>query len=1157
MFNLPQQEQKILEFWEKEKIFEKSLAASKGKKPFVFYEGPPTANGKPGLHHVLARAYKDIILRYKTMQGFFVPRKAGWDTHGLPVELEVEKELGLDSKKEIEEYGIGNFMHKAKESVWRYKSQWELLTKRMGFWLDLEHPYITYETSYIESLWYIIATYWKKKLLQEDFKVVPWCYRCGTPLSSHELAQGYQKVADSTVYVRFKLKEGQKYEGYILAWTTTHWTLPGNIGLAVGQAISYAIARGKNTQKVYILAEDKLSLLEGMEEGGYELIKTVQGQELEGLSYEPIFNIPALASEHSFKVYLADFVTTEDGTGVVHTAAMYGEDDYQLAKKARLPLHHTVTPEGKFTDEVPQGFAGMQVKSQEVIDKIEAYLRQKDLLFKRDQISHDYPFCWRCKNPLLYYATKTWFVRVTSVKEKLIKNNESVNWIPDHLKHGRFGNFLSEVKDWAFSRERYWGTPLPVWKCQQCGQVQVIDSLASLQTESQKRNQFVLIRHCGAVNNEKDILSSFPEKAGYPLTSLGREQADVLAQALKSYHIDLIVASPVLRTRQTAEIIAKHVGAPVEIDEELREIDMGPFNGGPSKPYHEFWGSREARFTKTPLEGMENFHQLKKRVVKRIKELDAQHEGKTIAIVSHAANLWVLDGTLQGLSEDAIAQDFPEDFHTGEARVAHVALPFNEEGEVDLHRPYIDGIMLACRACKGVMKRVPEVADVWFDSGAMPFAQAHWPFERGQKAGSTAAKGIDFPADYISEAIDQTRGWFYTLLATSTLLGYKAPYKHVISLGHLLDEKGRKMSKSLGNIIDPFDAADQYGMDTIRWYFFVVNTPGSYKRFDPKEIRSHQQRFLTTLFNTGQFLQLYGGGQAKTMQARMRKITSTKPHHILDVWILSRLHSVIRDVTDYLEAYDITQSARLLEEFVDDLSNWYVRRSRERMQGKDAGPTAALLAYVLDCTARLAAPFVPFSGEILFREVLAPLGATKEESVHLTSWPRANAEYISKSVQEDMQQVRNLAALALAKRAEVKIKVRQPLSRLIVNNARIAGNPELAQLLSDEVNVKEIVHDPSVGSEVKLDTTLTPDLIQEGFVRELIRQVQGLRKDKGLLPKQKISLYLSDPALLSESWKSYVAQKINASAITHERDSGDTRELNFEGKVVTIAVDVA
>jgi len=1181
----PEKEQEILAFWEKERVFEKSVEARKGKKPFVFYEGPPTANGKPGIHHVLARSFKDIILRYKTMRGFFVPRRAGWDTHGLPVELEVEKKLGINSKEEIERYGIAKFVKKAKESVWQYKSEWETLTRRMGFWIDLDNPYITYETSYIETLWYIIKQWYEKGLFVEDFKVVPWCYRCGTPLSSHELAQGYKTTKDLAVFVKFKVKNFERHglpeNTFLLAWTTTPWTLPGNVALAVGKEIDYVlfenqtnIDRGIQNGELhlregwYIVAQNRFPDL--IKEGNYFTgsQRVLNGGELVGLSYEPLFDVPQLQSEKSYKVYAAPFVSADEGTGVVHTSVMYGEDDFELGQAVGLPKVHTVTQKGTFIDSLGEGLGGMPVKAKETEGKIISYLEEKNLLFAKEEYEHEYPHCWRCKNPLLYYATRSWFVKTTAVRDALIKNNSKISWIPEHLKDGRFGNFLEEVKDWAFSRRRYWGTPLPIWRCEQekCGAIEVVGSCKELNERADGNgNTFFLVRHGEAQSNVSDTLSSYPEDEKNGLTEKGTAQAHEAAALLKKEKVDFIFTSPLLRAQKTAQILSDTTGAAIVVENRLREIDFGSFQGKSVSEYEAYWGSHQGRFTKISEEGRENFHDVKVRAVEAIKEINAKYQGKRIALVTHQACAWVLEGALKGLSEKEIARDFPDDIANGEVRnLPFPNLPFGGEGEVDLHRPFIDEVKLQCLKCKGTMRRVQDVADVWFDSGAMPFAQAHWPFAwaqvKSEKLKVKSLGELEFPADYIVEAIDQTRGWFYTLLAIATLLGFENPYKNVISLGHLLDDKGRKMSKSLGNIINPFEAMEKYGADAIRWYFFVVNPPGLSKRFDPKEILSHQRGFLMMLGNCANFLKLYGSKDDE-VKSLAERFSRERPEKRLDRWILSRLHETNRDVTVCLESYDITQAARKLEDFVSDLSTWYIRNSRDRIQ--DEKEVTAVLYIVLSTAAKLIAPFVPFSAEIIAKD-LQDFDRMEDqpESIHLADWPEIKEEFIDAALNDEVRRTRDMVSATLAKRVEAGVPLRQILRLVIVGGGTpVALFPDEQELFRRAVNIQGVsISDSSVEDVGGLDTNLTPELLKEGFKREFMRQAQDLRKQTGLRPGDSVVLFVSDPWLFSGEYfaadQQEIMAKVGATSVEIKMPPAKSavKKLNFEGKEVTIGV---
>ncbi len=925
----PKTEEKILEFWKRERVFEKSVKNRAGKKTFVFYEGPPSANGRPGIHHILARVYKDLICRYKTMAGFRVPRKAGWDTHGLPIELQVEKELKLKNKKDIEKYGVGRFNEKARETVWKYKEEWDRLTERVGFWLDLKNPYITYEPEYIESLWHILSLIYKKKLLYRDFKVVPYCPRCGTALSSHEVAQGYEKVSENSVYVKFRLKPGQEIKTekgkfsvgknvFVLSWTTTPWTLPGNEALAVGVKIKYEILTLENGEVLIFAADREKDInIEGMKKAS----EFAAGKNLVGLAYEPLFDAPKLKSKTSFKIYAADFVNTEEGTGIVHIAPMYGVDDFNLGAKAGLPKIHTVDLDGKFTEDCGAGSKGFSAKSSEAENKIVECLKAAGNLLKIKKYEHDYPFCWRCRSALLYYAKSSWFIAMEKLRAKLIANNQKINWIPAHIKYGRFGEWLNEIKDWAVSRERYWGTPLPIWRCEKCGKETAVGSLAEL-----------------------DKLS---------------------AQKLKK----------------------------------------------------------------------------------------GEHN-------------W----------------------------------PVNEKMELDLHRPYVDGVFLKCKKCGGKMERVKDVVDVWFDSGAMPFAQAHWPFEKNKKIDfknpEAANYKFEYPADFVCEGIDQTRGWFYTLHAVGALLGKGEAYKNVISLGHVLDEKGEKMSKSRGNVVEPAAIIEKYGADALRWYFFTINPPGESKLFAARDVEERLRRFVLTLSNVLVFYRTYSSENPKL------KIQSLKLGS-LDRWILSRLNQTVKTVGKNLDKYEITQAARTVDGFVDDLSRWWLRRSRQRFSGAGGETASAVLKFILEEAAKLVAPFTPFLAEYIWSE------SGGKESVHLQDYPKASIKMIDAELEKRMDSARKIAAEGLALRAAAGIKVRQPLASLKIRDEKIKNETELIDLIKDELNVKEIIFDKRLGSALELDTKITAALKEDGLIRELARQIQGMRKDAGLTPKDAIKIYFA------------------------------------------------
>lgn len=929
--NFPQKEKEILSFWHKNKVFEKSLAKNKGKKRYVFFEGPPTANAAPGIHHVLARAFKDLFPRYKTMQGFLVERKAGWDTHGLPVEIALEKELKITSKEEIEKFGVDKFNALAKKHTWSFKEAWEELTERMGFWLDLKNPYITYDPSYIESLWWIIQRAWEKGLLYKGHKVVPHCPRCGTALSSHEVALGYEEIEEDSIFVKFKVR-GRK-NTYILAWTTTPWTLPGNVALAVDPDIFYLEAE-KNNEHL-ILAE---ALAKGILGSDFKRVRRFWGKELLGWEYEPLF--PGAISQsvknykNAFKVYPADFVTTDEGTGVVHTAVMYGEDDYQLGEKVGLPKVHTVDEGGRFLPQVKK-WAGKFVKDKEVEKGIVEDLKKRNLLFKTVSYKHDYPFCWRCETPLLYYAKDSWFLKMSQLREVLIKNNQQINWIPAHLKEGRFGEWLSEVKDWAFSRERYWGTPLPVWESK---------------------------------NGDRICIGSFAE-----LRKLAKDK--------------------------------KKIGSP-------------------------------------------------------------------------------------------------------------------PAGGFDPHRPFVDKIVLVKNGKE--YKRVPEVVDVWFDSGAMPFARWHYPFEnRGR-----IERGVSFPADYIAEGIDQTRGWFYTLLAVATILGKGAPYRNVISLGLVMDAKGQKMSKSKGNVVDPREVIEGFGADALRWYFYTVNQPGMSKNFDLKGVREVVQRFLLTFWNVYSFFVTYA------CLDKFKPKKTFQPKHILDKWILSELNLLVSEITGSLEKYDVKKAGDSIEVFVDKLSNWYVRRSRRRFW-KNQNDADKLSAYqslyiVLVTLAKLIAPFMPFVSETIYLNLKQKRNPI---SVHLADWPKAGKIDKNRKVIDLMEKTRELVEIGLNQRERAGIKVRQPLSEFKITLKSLPQ--DFKELIADELNVKKVTS----GKTTKLVTKLTPKLREEGLARELVRFIQIMRKKANFKVEDRIEVGIEGKGWekVIKNFGRYISQEVLAVSLNSSK----------------------
>ncbi|SHI47414.1 isoleucine--tRNA ligase [Parasporobacterium paucivorans] len=1021
-------EKEVEKFWKENRIFEKSIEDRKDAEPFVFYEGPPTANGKPHIGHVLTRVIKDLIPRYKTMKGYRVPRKAGWDTHGLPVEIEVEKLLGLDGKEQIEEYGMARFIEKCKESVWKYKGMWEDFSSVVGYWVDMDHPYVTYENNYIESEWWALKQIWEKGLLYEGHKIVPYCPRCGTPLSSHEVAQGYKDVKEKSAIVRFKVK-GE--DAYFMAWTTTPWTLPSNVALCVNPEETYA--KVEHEGRTYYMAE---SLLETVLKENFKTLETFKGKDLEYKEYEPLFDFTNVKKK-AFYVTCADYVTLTDGTGIVHIAPAFGEDDSNVGKKYDLPLLQLVDSKGEMTEETP--WAGVFCKDAD--DFILRDLDEKEMLYEAPEYEHSYPHCWRCDTPLIYYARESWFIAMTQVKEDLIKNNNKINWIPESIGKGRFGDWLENVQDWGISRNRYWGTPLNIWKCE-CGHIHSIGSISELK-------------------------------------------------------------------------------------------EMSP--------------------------------------------------------------------------------NCPDD--------------------IELHRPYIDDVTITCGQCGKQMNRVPEVIDCWFDSGSMPFAQHHYPFENQELFKE------QFPADFISEAVDQTRGWFYSLLAISTLLFNEPSFKNVIVLGHVQDENGQKMSKSKGNAVEPLDALNQFGADAIRWYFYVNSAPWLPNRFHDKAVTEGQRKFLGTLWNTYAFYVLYAnidGFDPTKYSLEYDKLS------VMDKWILSKLNSLVADADNNLENYKVTETARAIQEFVDDLSNWYVRRCRERFWAKgmeqDKINAYMTLYTALVTVCKVAAPMIPFMTEAIYQNLVISVDKEAPESIHLCEFPSADDLFMDKELEDNMDSVLEIVVMGRACRNISNIKNRQPIAKMYVKSEK-ALSEYYKEIIEEELNVKEVVFTedarnftsysfkpqlktvgPKFGKllnqirtalsaldgnsamdevnesgklkllldseeiildkedliidtaqvegyvsqtnnklTVAMDTNLTEELIEEGFVREIISKIQTMRKEADFEVMDKIRIYVGENDHVREIIKrnevEIKAEVLAQEIILDAAPAGYSKEWNINSEEVVFGVE--
>ncbi len=1091
-------EEKLLEFWRDQNIFNKTLEKDSPMGEYNFFEGPPTANGRPGIHHVGARSFKDIIPRYKTMRGFSVRRKAGWDTHGLPVELQVEKALGLKSKKEIEAYGIAEFNKQCKESVWLYKDEWEKLTARMGFWLDMKDPYVTYENSYIEALWGIMKKINDRGHLYKDFRVGPWCARCGTTLSSHELNQpgAYKDVKDLSVFAKFPIIGFDK--AYFLAWTTTPWTLPGNVALAVGADIDYVEAKAGD--EIYVLAKELVKILPE----GYEIIAEHKGSEMVGMKYEPLY--PYMKNlvkdqdekmEKAYQVYTADFVTTTDGTGIVHTAVMYGADDFELGTKLGLPKFHTVTEEGKFiagTDFLEGRFVKEKNEKGEetvAIDIIKD-LAGRGLLFKKEKYEHSYPHCWRCDTPLIYYARTSWYFAMSKLREQLLAANQKINWEPDHIKEGRFGEWLDGIKDWAISRDRYWGTPLPVWSTAS-GKNVVIGGLEDLKKYAKKSgNNYFVMRHGQSMANVKKVWD-FKNDPEDHLTDEGKKQIAESVPFLKDKNIDVIIHSPIVRTTETAHEVVNYLGftGQVVVDERLHEFNPGEkYQGQPMVDFMTRFNHYTDRYTFENPDG-ETYSDVRKRMVGALYEYEQKYQGKNILIISHGGPVLNILLGAEGVETQKIHDQIEDTHYLKNAEIRaldFVPLPHNENYELDFHKPYIDAVELELDGEK--LTRTPEVMDVWFDSGSMPMAQDH-------KLGE--AMNFDpRPADYIAEGVDQTRGWFYTMHAIANML-HDSPteaYKNVICMGLLMDANGQKMSKSRGNVVDPWAMFDKYGADVVRFWFYSVNQPGESKNFDEKLLDEANKKVFNILRNIVSFYDMYAGESAD--------VDPYVSSNVLDSWILALWNKTLGTVVAGLEKYQPLEPARALRDFVGEFSTWYIRRSRDRFKSDDTNDRGFALAttkYILQEIAKTMAPFTPFIAE----EIWQKFG--NSESVHLENYPVEKS--VDQGVIEKMEQVRVLVTLGFDARQKVNIKVRQPLAKLTVAKHELES--EYLEILKDELNVKDVVIDKALEQgNVILDIVITEELKNEGDMRELSRTIQEMRKNANLMPSDRVVVSLAE-----------------------------------------------
>jgi isoleucyl-tRNA synthetase len=1151
-FSIAKEEEKILEFWNTNKIFEKTLEKTKNGKPFTFYDGPPFATGLPHYGHILASTIKDVIPRYQTMRGRYVRRRWGWDCHGLPIEEIVERKLGISGKKQIEEIGIKKFNETCRSMVLEYVAEWKRMVNRIGRWIDFDNSYKTMDRDYMESVWWAFKKIYDKGLIYEGRKVLPYCSRCETPVSSFEVAldNSYKDVSEEAVTVKFKIKDQKlkiKIEGsiYLLAWTTTPWTLPGNVALAVGGDIKYVIV--KNNDEYLILAKDLVQKTLGEE---IEIVRELKGKDLIGLEYEPLFDVPSVQSDKVFKVYAADFVNTEDGTGIVHTAVVYGEDDYQLGLREGLPVVPLLDEKGIFNDKSPELIRGQYFKKSEKIIKED--LERRGLLFKRETYTHSYPHCWRCGTMLFYNAIPAWFMNIQKVKKDLLKSNKKeINWFPGHLKHGRYEKSVEAAPDWNISRNRYWGNPIPVWKCESCGENTVVGSIKELSLE---RNTFYFMRHGEAENNVSDIISSYPELKEYSLTKSGVENVKNLAKKLKELgEVDVIYSSDILRTKETAEIIGKEIDVPVNFDKRIREYGLGTWNGRTDKEFVKEFPERE-RWERGP-DGGENWTQVHERVTNFIREINEKHKNSRILVVSHGDPLFLLQ---KHFGSERSYPKFAELFEL-------------DVSMVDLHRPYIDEIMLDCKKCGSKAKRIPEIFDSWVEAGSMPFAEYHYPFEQKE------VFELRLPAQFVAEYIAQTRAWFYVMHVISFNLFNKAPFENVVTTGTILAEDGSKMSKSKNNFPDPWEVINKYGVDALRFYLMnSVVMQADNLNFSAKDLETGYRKVLLILWNVYKYFDTYASN-VEWKPDDLEPASQT----ILDKWIDARTRELVNTVTESLDSYDTVRATRMIAEYVDDLSTWYLRRSR----GRNDNAFFATLYNSLFKTSQVISPFMPYMAEMIYRGLLevrdvrnvGVVGVEEgtirtsnvehlTDSVHLTDWP--SVEKLTsdqKSLLQDMEAIRDLASLGLAARQELKIPVRQPLTSLKISakggsasggknqKSKIKNNLELPELLKDEVNVKEIIFDETIESEVELDTNITEELKVEGSVRSLERFIQDVRKKRGFKVGEMAKLvYKTESEVLDLAVRKIDRKKTYLSDVEKGVLGKEVPTLDLGGEKITI-----
>lgn len=1088
-------EEKVLQFWRENNIFEKTLTKDAPNGDLVFYDGPPFATGLPHYGHILGGTGKDLIARYKTMQGFRVPRKWGWDTHGLPIETIVEKSLGIKSKKEIEEMGLDVFSREARSKVLGFVGDWKKTVERTARWVDFDGSYKTMDNTFMESVWWALGQLNDKKLIYEADRVLPYCPRCQTPLANAEIAMdnSYKDIVDISVYVPMKIKNREQES--FLVWTTTPWTLPGNTALALNPELVYVKVSFEN--HFYYVGQDQFEKV--FKDKDVQIVETFQGSDLVGLEYIPVFDYfvhtEIAKNENIWKVYAGDFVTAGAGTGIVHIAPSFGEDDASLAKKYSIPSIKHVAPDGTFISEITH-FAGVQVKPKEnhqATDvEIIKYLAHNHVLFAKEKITHSYPHCYRCETPLLYYGLPSWFIRVQDYKKRMLELNEEIDWVPDHLKNGRFQHVLENAPDWNFSRNRFWASPLPIWKSL-TGKMKFITSIEEMKQFTKKSgNKYFVMRHGQAVSNVNKVWD-FKNDPNDHLTDEGKKQIAESVPFLKDKNIDVIIHSPIVRTTETAHEVMNHLGftGEVVVDERLREFNPGEkYQGQPMTEFMTRFNQYTDRYALLNADG-ETYLDVYKRMMGAVYEFEQKYTGKNILIVSHGGPLLNMILGSEGCDLSKIPNDIEDKKYLKNAEIREldfVPLPHNENYELDLHRPYIDAIKLEIDGEE--YSRIPEVIDCWFESGSMPFAQNHFPFERSDW------KETNFPADFVVEYIAQTRTWFYYTLLISTILFDKAPFKHVITTGNLNGDDGQKMSKSKGNYPDPWIVMDKYGADALRMYLMSsAMMKGEDANFDEKAVEELNKKVFNILRNIVSFYDMYAGESAD-----VDPYTSA---NVLDQWVLALWNKTLGTVVAGLEKYQPLEPARALRDFIGEFSTWYIRRSRDRFKSDDItdrGFALATTKYILQEIAKTMAPFTPFIAE----EIWQKFG--NSESVHLEMYPVAKS--FDQEIITKMAALRDIVSKGLELRNKLGIKVRQPLALFKVKSMDL--NPEHYWIILDELNIKGMEVDTSIEEDVWFDTEITEELKNEGDMRELSRAIQEMRKNANLMPSDRVVVSLAE-----------------------------------------------